>query len=347
MQVFKKILKFTTLFLLLVLIGSSIYIYQSGPQLPADTDNIIETTLENPLPELINGETGFAQSQGINIWYESITPPDTTKGVVLLIMGISNDAMGWPPAFVQSFVDAGYQLIRYDHRGTGMSDWLTDWDANKPYTLSDMASDGVAILDKLGVSKAHIVGGSMGGMIAQEMATRHPERVASLASIMSSGHITDPDLAPISAAVAFDLIKVALKYGIIGGEKNLIKLNLASRIILRGNTSHTLPTREVSEQVLYNIRKRRGYNINASKQHQAAVMAGGSRYEELKTIEIPSLIIHGQSDPFIPIEHGKKCAALIPNADTLWIKNMGHDIPDELIGQVSEKIISVFKQGTE
>ena len=343
-NIFKTILKAIGILILLFFIGSAIYLYHSGPPISEEMEEIIEETLENPLPRIITGKTGFADNRGVKIWYESLIPKSKeSKGAVLLIMGISNDALGWPPKFLDAFVENGYQVIRYDHRGTGMSDWLEDWNTEKPYSLQDMAADGIAVLDTLDISKAHIIGVSMGGMIAQELVIQHPDRAASLTSIMSSGNIFDPELPPISSSVAYDLIKVSLKYGIIGGEKNLVKLHLTSRMILMGNAEHELNVREITDQVLFNIRERKGYNAHASQQHQAAVMASRSRYKHLTKLSLPTLIVHGEADPFIPIAHGRKCASIVPNADSLWVKEMGHDIPDDKIERVANKIIANFK----
>jgi len=344
MNTFKKIMKYIGIGLLFLILGFSIYIYNFGPKLPDSTDQIITETIKNPLPELVTGKTGYANSDEIKIWYEVISPKVESKGVVLLIMGISNDALGWPPKFINSFVDEGYQVIRYDHRGTGLSDWLEDYDSAKAYSLSDMASDAISVLDTLKIERANIIGVSMGGMIAQQLAINHPQRVHSLTSIMSSGNIMDQKVPPISTQVAYDLIKVAIKYSIFSSEKNMIKLHLSSRMILMGEASHSLNVRELSEQVLYNIRKRNGYNPKVSKQHQEAVSKSGSRYDKLKVLNIPTLIIHGKDDPFIPIEHGEKCVNSVPNADSLWIDNMGHDIPDEYIPIISQKIITNFMQ---
>ncbi len=339
MYILKIILKSIGALLCLVLVGSSFYLYKSGPVLSKKTERIIEETIGNPLPEIIKGRTGFADNQGAKIWYESIDPKNEPRGVVLLIMGISNDALGWPSKFMQAFVDSGYQVVRYDHRGTGMSDWETD----EPYSLGDMAADGIAVLDALEIKKAHIIGVSMGGMIAQELVISHSDRAVSLTSIMSSGNIFDSTLSGISSSIAYELIKVSLKYGIVGGEKNWIKLHVASRMILMGKAKNELNIEEIAKQVLYNIRERKGYNSNASQQHQAAVMASGSRYEHLKNLSLPTLIVHGKEDPFIPIAHGQKCASIILDADSLWVEGMGHDIPDELTEVVTSKIMANFK----
>ena len=339
MKIIKNIVKVIGILLLLIIIAASIYLYNSGPTLPKETDEIIEQVIKEPLPKIIKGQTGIARSGTVNIWYESQLPLDTPKGTILLIMGISNDALGWPPSFLDTLANSGYQVIRYDHRGTGLSDWMTDWEADKPYNLTDMANDGIAVLDDLGIQKAHVIGVSMGGMIAQETAIKHPNRVQTLTSIMSSGDILDANLTPISSKVAIELIKIAAKYGIIGGEKNLIKLHLASRIILMGETQQILNIAEIATGVLYNIRKRKGYNSQVSSQHQAAVSASDSRYVALQELTIPTLIIHGKADPFIPIGHGQKMAKLMPIADSLWLDNMGHDIPDELVQPIVERIL--------
>lgn len=250
MKLIKKILKVAGILILLLLLVSTIYIYTSGPTLPKQTDDIIETVLKNPLPEVVKGKTGFAQSQGLNIWYESRSPKDSSKGAILLIMGISVDALGWTEKFIQAFVDAGYQVIRFDNRGTGMSDWVEKWDNAHPYSLADMADDGVAVLNALGVQKAHIVGVSMGGMIGQELTINHPDRVHSLTSIMSSGYIEDPDLPKISSKVAIDLIASALKYVIVGGEKNHINRSVAGRMILSGHADYELNIKEIARVFL-------------------------------------------------------------------------------------------------
>ena len=342
MNIFKKVLKGLVLAFLICLALLFLYVYTSGPSLPDHTNRIIAEVMADSLPELIKGDTGYATSGDVNIWYEHISPKDSSKGVILLIMGISNDALGWPQSLIDGFVEDGYEVIRYDHRGTGLSDWVEEWDKMDPYSLSDLADDGIAILDVLEIEKAHVVGVSMGGMIAQEFAIKHPGRIATLTSMMSSGYIEDPELPPISGEIAWQLIRIAIKYGVVGGEENLIKLHLASRIILRGNSTYEVNVKELAQQTLYNIRNRRGYNPNVSKQHQAAVSLSGSRYDKLQSIKTPTLIVHGRSDPFIPIDHGIKCVRVIPGADSMWIENMGHDLPEDLIDRVIEKLSRFF-----
>ena len=258
-------------------------------------------------------------------------------------MGISNDALGWPQDFIDKLVDSGYQVIRYDYRGTGFSDWVENWQ-KKSYSLIDLANDAQTILDTLKINKAHLIGVSLGGMVAQEFALESNDRTLTLTSMMSSGNIIDKNLPQISKSVVFDLIKIGIKYGIIPSEKNTIKLHLAARTILRGKAQYNIDVKGIAEQVLYNLKKRKGYNPNASSQHHEAVFRSGSRYNKLKDLEIPVLIIHGLNDPFIPIEHSKKLASLSPNSKQKWFNNMGHDLPMNLIDSITTEIILNFNE---
>jgi pimeloyl-ACP methyl ester carboxylesterase len=322
--------------LILLLAGVLIYIYTAGPKLPPEVDAIIDEVLSSELPEVIVGQTGFASSNGLPIWYESIAPQGPAKGTVLLLMAMGGDSLNWPPSFVRAFVEAGYQVIRYDQRGTGLSDWVKQWDRKQPYSLVDMAEDAIAVLDALAVHAAHLVGLSMGGMIAQEVAIPHPDRVVSLTLMMTSGYIGDPDLPSLSSRYFVSLFVKGLpllKYRIAGGEKNLIKERIAKTISVVGYDG--LDIKETAELVLYDLRKRRGLNLKATVQHQAAVTIAGSRYERLKTLDVPTLVIHGTADQFIPVEHGRKLVEVIPHAQGVWLEGVGHVFPvpgiDELI----------------
>jgi pimeloyl-ACP methyl ester carboxylesterase len=325
-------------------VGSVIYVFNSGPSLPVNTDAIITQVVTSELPDLVKGKTGYAKSGDVNIWYEIIEPLENPKGTILLMTGIATDAISWPPKLLDAFTSAGYQVVRYDHRDTGMSDWLEDWASENPYSLGDMANDGIAILDTLGIEKAHVVGVSMGGMVAQQMSIHHPERVASLTSIMSSCDIVDPDLPPISLDTVKEFAKVSAKYGLFANERNTIKLQVASRIILRGHASYNIDVQAIAEQVLYNLHERQGYNPQAAIHQNTAILASGSRNRRLRALDSPTLIIHGQYDPLIPIEHGLKCTDLIPTAETLWVDQMGHDIPDSTIDEIVDKIIGHIEE---
>jgi pimeloyl-ACP methyl ester carboxylesterase len=343
MKLLLKTLGIVGVFIVVItaIVGAAIYF--SGPRLPEDIDGMIDGVLQSDLPELLKGQTGYVYPENSSVWYESIGKNTSTQGAVLLFMGIANDAFGWPQGFIDALVDSGYQVIRYDYRGTGMSDWMPDW-KQSPYSLADLATDAKLILDKLNIEKVHLVGVSMGGMVAQEFAIHFPQKSLTLASIMSSGNILDEDVKGISKKITFDLIKIGLKYGIFSSERNTIKMSIAARIILRGEADYRIDVKGTAEQVLYNLRKRKGYNPRVSGQHEEAVRRSGSRYAQLRKLEIPSLVIHGQNDPFVPIDHSKKLASVLPNAETKWFANMGHDIPPCLYNSLIIELVKNFER---
>jgi len=334
-----KLLKIFGITLLILLTGFIILIFFTGPKLPDNTDTIIDNVINTKLPEFVKGKSGYVISDNYKIWYESITPQDTNKGAILLFMGMASDALGWPQTFIDRLVDSGYQVIRYDYRGTGLSDWIEDWQ-QKPYSLADLAKDAKTILDTLKISKAHLIGLSLGGMVAQEFAIEYADRTLTLTSLMSSGNIVDKELPKVSKSVVFDFTKIGIKYGIFQSEKNTIKLILAAKVILRGNAQYDIDVKGTAQQVLYNLKKRKGYNPHASSQHNEAANLSGSRYDKLKDLKIPVLIIHGLNDPLVSIEHSKKLASVIPNSKTKWFTNMGHYLPLNLIDLINKEIIS-------
>jgi pimeloyl-ACP methyl ester carboxylesterase len=337
MKVFKKIVTILFSVLVVLIIGGLIYIDIKLPDLQPITNKIIDNALKKNSYKL-RGEQGFAKNDETKIWYESIVPEDTIKGDIILIMGIANDALAWPDYFINSLVDSGYRVIRFDNRGTGLSDWMEDWSSENAYSLEDMADDAIAVLDTLQIEKAHVIGASLGGMIAQTISIRYPERVITLVSMMSTGDIMDKDLPSINTGTITDLMLAQIKYGIINSESNQIKLQITSRLILMGDTRYELDLKNIAESVLYNLNSRKGINTQASGQHIAATIKSGPRYKDLALLNVPTLVIHGKSDPLIDIKHGIKTFETIPSAEKLWIDGMGHDIPP----LYSDTVVSVI-----
>ena len=334
-----RLLKIGGTALLVLLIGIIIFVFFTGPKLPANTDKIIDNVINSELPELVKGQSGYVVSDGYKIWYESITPKDSNIGAILLFSGMATDALMWPQAFIDKLVNSDYQVIRFDYRGVGESDWIEEWQ-EKPYSVSDLAKDAKVILDTLEINKVSVVGMSLGGMVAQEFAIKNADRTLTLTSIMSSGDIYDSELPKTSKSVMLDFTKIGIKYGIVKGEKNTIKMMLSAQMILRGDAQYNLDIKGTAERVLYNLRKRKGYNPNASKQHDHVSKLSVFSYEKLKELKIPVLIIHGKNDPLVSIEHGKKLASVISNSKTKWFDNMGHDLPPNLIDSITKEIIS-------
>ena len=335
MRIIKRIFKILGITIALLIIIVATLVYTTSPSLPEGANDVISKVINRPLPELVKGKAGFVNSNGVRIWYEFINPHNPPKGTVLLIMGISSDALAWPQDFLKKILAAGYQIVRFDNRDTGMSDW-----GNNDYTIRDMASDGIAILDALNIEQAHILGISMGGMIAQQIAIDYPNRAQSLISGMSSAYIMDPELSRMPTKMITDFIKLGLRYGILGGERNNAKLQITSRELLKGSDDYQLNFEEIATQVIYNIRRRKGLNYNATQSQQKAILSGGSRYEKLSSADIPTLLFHGKNDPIMPFGHGLKMSKIMPDADTLWLDGMGHDIPEKFMKTIVEKIIN-------
>lgn len=325
----KKVLLILAGLVAIAVVGFLIYT-NSAPPLPPGADEIIDEVLRSDLPELVTGKTGKVMSGEIGIWYESISPEEKPKAAVLLIMGLGGHALVWPDYFYRPMVDAGYQVVRFDNRGVGMSDWMENWSEERSYTLQDMAADGIAVLDGLGVERAHVVGASLGGMIAQQMAISHPGRLLSLTSMMSSGYVEDPELPlPLARQFSKDFMKTALKYSIPPTERNAMRLFVGVWHMLEGNGDYELDIKGVAETTLYEMRKRRGLNPKATEQQSYAAHLSGSRYDQLRQINVPTLIVHGTADPLLSLAHGEKYAPMIPGAQTLWVED-GARLPTSL-----------------
>jgi pimeloyl-ACP methyl ester carboxylesterase len=335
----------TMLYLVLIpvfiLAAIVIYIFFGGTKLSSAAESIIDEVLREDLPELVQGQSGFAISGEVKIWYECIAPCEEVKGTVMLISSMGGDGLSWPPAFMRSFLDAGYMVIRYDHRGTGMSDWIEGWDRKHPYTLVDMAGDAAAVLDALSIEQAHLVGLSLGGMVAQELAIHHPGRAASLTLMMTSAYAPDPDIPGLTTRTVLRYAVSGLpllRYRILGGERNLIRERIAK--MLQFLEPNDWDIREAARLVLYDLRRRRGLNLRGVLQHQAAVSVTPPRFDALQQLSIPALIIHGADDEMIPVEHGHKLAMIISGARTILLEGVGHVFPPPGLPELTVEIIA-------
>ncbi|MFK7981706.1 MAG: alpha/beta fold hydrolase [Saprospiraceae bacterium] len=313
--------------LAIVLIGAYFFI-NSAPPLPKNVDVMIQQVKSEGIPEFIKGRTEKTKNGEVTIGYEVIDSPKSNQETIVLICGHTQILLDWPDYFYQPLVDAGYRVIRFDNRSVGSSDWLPNYDKKKPYLLADMAKDIIAILDKENITKAHIIGMSMGGMIGQRLTISHASRVLSLTSIMSTGFFFDPKLTNVPKDFYRNLIAVSLKYPINSKkEATKLKLNLAIRQLQDGKGDYELDRKLVIQRGMYELNKRSGYNIKATDHHSLAIEKSGSRYDELGKISVPTLVIHGTTDPLIKFEHAQKYAPMISNATTLFIEGMGHDLP--------------------
>lgn len=305
-----------------------------GPRLPADTDAVIDRVAASDLAGVVTGTTGETDASGIRLWFESIPPVGPERGTVLLFISLGADGLLWPPAFLRALTGAGYRVIRFDQRGTGASDWMPEWSPEHPYTLVDLARDAVAVLDATGTERAHLVGLSFGGMVAQEVAILAPDRVASLTLMSTSPDPTDPTLPePRVGRLALLAIRnlPLLKYRLRGGDRALVKERIAKMISAFGPDG--VDVEENAALVLYDLRHRNGLNVRAFRQHQAAVAATRSRAAALGTIMVPTLVVHGTDDDLIPFEHARRLAASTPGCRAPLARRRRPRLPVPAVGR--------------
>ncbi len=322
----KKILIVLISLLLIFAVFIFTAVFATGPSLPDAADSIIDDVMNSESADELPGETGYTDTSGFRIWYKSVKPSGVSKGDILLVAGIAADSLWWPPCFVNELTESGYRVILFDNRSTGMSDWMEDY-PHWRYTFSEMSADVVSVLDKLKIREANIIGVSMGGMIAQQTAILYPGRVKSLISIMSSANLSDTELPHVPWKTVWNVIRISCRYGIIKSEKNIIKLHLGIWQLFRNEALSPADIKSISGRVLFNIRKRRGYNPLALPQQFHAIISSGSRYDGLNKLSKPALFIHGKNDPLILYPHGVKCSQLVKGSSLMLVKGIGHDIP--------------------
>lgn len=333
------------LVLAMLLLVGFIFWLNGEPRLPKEVEAMIKERLQQDPPELLRGETGYAENKGVKLWYEILNPSSEPKETILLIMGHSTSGMRWPPYLFEPMIEAGYQVVRYDNRGVGLSDWMKNWSQRNAYTIHDMAEDALAILDAIGVRQAHLFGVSMGGMIAQQITIDQPERVLSLTSIMSSGWMDDPQLPYVPSRTFRQALKLAIRYRLKPNEESFLRYAAGATLVLKGDdpAEANIDFSLISNQYLW--RKHGGYNVKVGDQHTAAVKKGGSRYAGLKNIHKPTLVIHGDGDPLVPVEHSQKYGPMIPNAKVVIIPKMSHRLAEDYVPHILALAFENFRKG--
>jgi pimeloyl-ACP methyl ester carboxylesterase len=285
-----------------------------------------------------NESIRYATVGDIELAYETFGDPSHPP--VLLVMGLATQMLGWPDEFCAALAGRGHFVIRFDNRDVGLS---THLDAAGPadigaifggdtstaaYRLTDMASDAVGLLDALGIDRAHVVGASMGGMIAQTIAIEHPGRVRSLTSIMSTtgdrsvGAATEEAIAILLAPPA-------------DGRADAIDRSVETYKVIGS------PGFELDEPAL-RARAAESYDrahdpAGVSRQ-LAAVWVSGDRTPRLGSVQAPTLVIHGGQDPLVDVSGGRATAAAIPGAELVVIDGMGHDLPRELWARIVDAV---------
>ncbi len=286
-----------------------------------------------------------ANSNGITLAYDSFG--DDAAEVILLISGLGTQMIRWVQPFCRELAELGYRVIRFDNRDTGGSTSFEKhetfdvgtlvsllMEGQRPplaYTLADMTADAIGLLDALAIPNAHVVGRSMGGMIAQMMASEYPSRVLSLTSIMSS--TGNPALPPPDPDVMAMMLKPVPDPA--SNEAGFLDHGVAFSRRISG-TAYTFDERAC--RVLLQEEVRRGRERGGFGRQFAAIALAGDRRSRLAMITAPTLVIHGTKDPLFSPDCGQDTAASIPGAELMLIEGMGHDLPAELFTPVAQAI---------
>lgn len=288
-------------------------------------------------------ETGKIRTNGVEIFFEARGPEKGTP--IVFIMGLGAQMVFWPEPLVDSLAEKGFRVIRFDNRDVGLSTHLREPLRHSPaaaigrslvglpvhaaYTLHDMVADTEGLMDVLGISRAHVVGASMGGMIAQLMAGTRPERVASLTSIMSSNN--SPWLPPPKPAALKTLV----------GPREPIRdvdhyIEFGFDMIRR--IGGTLPPGDELVRKQFRESWERGLHPRGVLQQFLAILATGNLTPHLKKVRCPATVIHGSKDPLIRPAGGKASARHISGARLEIIPGMGHDLPESVLPRIADLI---------
>lgn len=287
-----------------------------------------------------------APVNGREICYESFGADDAPA--LLLIQGLGAQLTLWPPGLVAELIGRGFRVIRFDNRDCGLStktdgplpdiiDLMARHEAGEPldapYTLSDMAADTVALLDHLGIDAAHVVGASLGGMIAQTIAIEHPDRLLSLTSIMSTaGDLETGQPRPEALVV--------LLAPPPSGREEVIAATVRASEFLSGPLFDAARSRETATES-YD----RSFHPQGALFQIAAAGASGDRSAALGTVTAPTLVIHGAEDPLFTVSAAETTAKAVPGADLLVLDDMGHDLPRNYWPQMADAIAAVAAKG--
>jgi pimeloyl-ACP methyl ester carboxylesterase len=284
-----------------------------------------------------------AHANGVELEYDTFgNPPDPA---LVLIMGLGAQLIDWPEEFARQLAGHGFHVIRFDNRDAGLSTWLDDLGlpdlgallsghGSAPYLLSDLAADTVGLLDALDIDMAHIVGASMGGMIAQQFVLDYPNRVRSLTSIMST--TGDQSVGRPSDAATAVLLRppAADREGAIASAVSGYRVFASTGFEI---TDEYLRDRAMAA---YD----RGYHPAGGSRQLAAILASPDRTEGLHGVTVPTAVIHGEVDQLVDPSGGRATAAAIPGAELLMVAGMGHDLPTGAWPQIIDLIVSTAKR---
>ena len=290
--------------------------------------------------------TGMVKANGLELSYETFGDPKNEP--VLMVMGLGAQHITWPDEIVEAIANAGYWVVRYDNRDVGESTKLDHLGIpnlrsvllgrKPPYRIKDMAADGFALMDAMGITAAHVIGASMGGFISQTMAIMAPDRIRTLTLIMTSTG---------SRSVGYPKPSVwrtmLLREKVTSREDAMEMAVKSARII--GN-----PGYPVDEDAIADLAGRsydRGYHPAGFMRQLAAVMAQPNRTRHLQKLKIPTLVVHGLDDNLVSVSGGMALAKAIPGSRFVGFPGMGHGMPRELWPTVVKEILNLARFGNE
>ena len=281
------------------------------------------------------------RANNINIEVQDSAPDAPHLPVVLLIMGLGMQLIAWPPGMVRALMTAGYRIVRFDNRDSGLSEKFDAlgrpnvvWQGMKyglglnikpPYSLHDMARDTLGVLDALQIDKAHMVGVSMGAMVAQRVALMAPQRTTSLTSIMSSSGARG--LPGATLPVMQQMFSRPEGRGKQAAIEHSIKL-------FKAISSPGFPADDIGLRESVMLSAERSFDPAGIARQMVAIAADSTRAAELSKITVPTLVLHGKADPLVPFACGQDTAKRIPGARLVGIEGMGHDLPPGVVEHI-------------
>ena len=285
------------------------------------------------------------RTNGIDLWYE--TTGDPAGPPLLLVMGLGEQLIAWPDGFCDALAARGFHVIRFDNRDIGRSTWLDDLGdpdvlalfggdlSTARYRLADMAADTAGLIEALGLGRAHLVGVSMGGMIAQQLAVDRPDLVAGLTSIMST--TGDPAVGQSTLGNPAELMPVpgATREAAIAADVALFRTI--------GSPGFELDEAELARRAAAKFD--RGHHPAGVARQFAAIVASPDRTAGLRALEVPTVVIHGDADRMIDVTGGRATADAIPGAELMVIPGMGHDLPEATWNRIADAIAARSLQG--
>jgi pimeloyl-ACP methyl ester carboxylesterase len=289
-------------------------------------------------------------ANSIQIEVEDSAPAAAHLPVVLLIMGLGMQLVAWPPGLVRGLMNAGFRVIRFDNRDSGLSDKFDHlgvpnllWQGMKyklgmniraPYSLQDKARDALGVLDALNINQAHMVGASMGGMVAQRVALLAPERTLSLTSIMSS-----------SGARGLPQAEPAITRLLLSQPANSLEAAIDRSVkVFKAIGSPGFPMDDEDRRSAVTYSLKRSHYPHGILRQMMAIAADSTRAAELVNITASTLVVHGKADPLVPFACGQDTAQRIPGAKLVGIDGMGHDLPPGVVDRLLPLLTSHLQQ---